>query len=208
MPHDRRRGRGGAVVLTLILSACGGVPSRDRDTSAPLVIDRGAVQAASVANLLDTLQRLVRGGPAEQAEIFASIKRDYDEAPTPSHELRYALALATGGHAAANPLAAQRLLRELVATPELLLPAERALAFLESQRVDAEVKLAAENDRLRADAERADRERAATSGKRLQAEIDENARLRKQLDDAQAKLDAIANIERNINDRQPPNEGR
>ncbi len=35
--------------------------------------------------------------------------------------------------------------------------------------------------------------------------MDENARLRKQLEDAQAKLDAIANIERNLTERNAPN---
>jgi hypothetical protein len=38
--------------------------------------------------------------------------------------------------------------------------------------------------------------------------MDENARLRKQVEDAQAKLDAIANIERNLTDRKSPGEGR
>jgi hypothetical protein len=196
------------VALGAALVACNTLPDRVNEPSPTPVVDRIAVQGASVASLLDTLQRLVRGGPAEQAEVFSGIKRDYDEAPTPSHELRYALALSTPGHAGADPAAAQRLLRELVATPEALLPAERALAFLEAQRVDRQVQLAAENQRLRAEADRADHERTASSGRRLQAEIDENAHLRKQLEDAQAKLDAIANIERTINERKSPNEGR
>jgi hypothetical protein len=38
--------------------------------------------------------------------------------------------------------------------------------------------------------------------------MDENARLRKQVEDAQAKLDAIANIERNLTDRPSPGQGR
>jgi len=33
-------------------------------------------------------------------------------------------------------------------------------------------------------------------------------RLRKELDEARAKLDAIANIERSLNERKPSNEGR
>jgi hypothetical protein len=216
MPYEPPRPRAGALLGAVLaagaalgtLAACSVLPERAREAAPAPVIDRNAVQGASVASLLDTLQRLVRGGPAEQAEIFAALKRDYEEAPTPSHTLRYAVALATGGHPASDPLAAQRLLRELVATPELLLPAERALALLESQRVDAEVALAAENRRLLADAERLDRERTATSSKRLQAEVEENARLRRELQEAEAKLDAIATIERNINERTSPNQGR
>jgi hypothetical protein len=39
--------------------------------------------------------------------------------------------------------------------------------------------------------------------RRLAAETEENARLRNSLDEAQAKLDAIANIERQTTVRQP-----
>ncbi len=39
--------------------------------------------------------------------------------------------------------------------------------------------------------------------RRLAAESEENARLRKALDEAQAKLNAIANIERQTTVRQP-----
>jgi hypothetical protein len=41
----------------------------------------------------------------------------------------------------------------------------------------------------------------------LQAEIDENAKLRKDLEQARAKLDAITNIERSVSDRKPSTEG-
>ena len=57
-----------------------------------------------------------------------------------------------------------------------------------------------------------DRQRTAAPNanvaRRLQTEMDENARLRKALDEAHAKLDAIANIERSISDRPPATEGR
>ena len=54
---------------------------------------------------------------------------------------------------------------------------------------------------------KADRERTANASHRLQAELDENARLRKELDEARAKLDAIANIERSLNERKPGTTG-
>ena len=72
-----------------------------------------------------------------------------------------------------------------------------------------ELGLKADNDRMQADAQRGDHERAmAAAQRRLQAELDENAKLRKQLEDAQAKLDAVANIERNLTDRKNPPGGR
>ncbi len=45
------------------------------------------------------LQRLAQAAPAEQAEMVAAAQRDYETAPTPSRQLRYALVLANPGHA-------------------------------------------------------------------------------------------------------------
>jgi hypothetical protein len=38
--------------------------------------------------------------------------------------------------------------------------------------------------------------------------MDENVRLRRELEEARAKLDAIANIERSLNERKPGTGGR
>jgi hypothetical protein len=95
-----------------------------------------------------------------------------------------------------------------MANPEMLMASERALAFLELQQIDDHLTLEAENRRLQSDAVRADRERLATVNRRLQLETDENTRLRRELEEARAKLDAIANIERSLNERKPSNEGR
>ncbi len=94
-----------------------------------------------------------------------------------------------------------------MANPEMLLSGERALAFLELQQIDDHLTLEAENRRLQGDAVRVDREHQGTANRNLQVETDENARLRKELDEARAKLDAIANIERSLNERKPNNEG-
>jgi len=154
------------------------------------------------------LQRLVQGRPAEQAEIVVSVQRDYDTAPTPSHELKLALILGTPGHPATDLPKAQALLRELMANPEMLLPGERALTFLELSQIDDHLTLDAENRRLQSEAVRADQQRVANANHRLQAEMDENTRLRRELEEARAKLDAIANIERSLNERKPGSTGR
>jgi hypothetical protein len=198
------------AVATALMGACAGdINPRERDLGqAPPVVDRNAASSAAVTEHLQTLQRLVQGAPAEQAEIAAGAQRDFDTAPTPSRELRLALILATPGHPATNPPRAQTLLRELMANPEMLLSGERALAFLELQQIDDHLTLAAENRRLQGDAVRTDREHQSSANRRLQAESDENARLRRELEEARAKLDAIANIERSLNERKPSNEGR
>lgn len=196
--------------IALALTACGALRG-DRgagDEEQLPVVDREAAAATALAGYLEVLQLLMQSGPAEQAEIVVAAQREYELAPTASHQLRYALALAAPGHAASDLPEAQRHLRELLASPEALLPAERALAMLELLKVDRQLLLAAENRRLQSDLVRIDRERVATTARRLQAEIEENARLRKALEEAQAKLDAIANIERSINDRNSNTEGR
>jgi hypothetical protein len=173
----------------------------------PPVIDRNAASGAALTDDLVLLQRLVQGGPAEQAEITAAAQREFETAATPSRQLRFALVLATPGNPATDLPRAQRLLRELMANPEMLLSGERALAFVELQQIDDDLTLEAENRRLQGDAVRADRERLGTANRRLQVETDENTRLRRELEEARAKLDAIANIERSLNERKPSNEG-
>jgi hypothetical protein len=190
------------------LAACTVAPAERSDgrDNAP-VVDRAASAATLLASHVEALERLVQSPPAQQAEILAVAQRDYALAPTPSHELRYALELAAPGHAGTNLPQAERLLRELMATPETLVPAERAFAYLELQKVDAQLTLAAENRTLQDNAAHVDRERLTAANRHLQIEIDENAKLRKDLEDARAKLDAITNIERSLNDRKPNTEG-
>jgi hypothetical protein len=202
-----------ALATAFLASLCAcqtGVLSRSpvRPVEPAPVIDRTVASATLVTTYLESLQRLVQSAPAEQAETVAAAQREYDLAPTPSHQLRLALILATPGHSGTDQPRAQRLLRELMAAPVALLPAERALAFLEQQKVDAQLSLAAENKRLQTSVVRNDRDRNAAQSKRLQAEIDENARLKKELEEAQAKLDAISDIERSLNERKPSAESR
>lgn len=191
-------------LVALALSGCSLTGGLGR-TPAPAepVIDRAQAQALLVSGHLEILQRLLAGRPAEQAEIVAAAKRDFDDAPTPSRQLRYALVLATPNHASTDTAEAERLLRELTATPESLVPAERSLARLELAQLERQSLLTAENRRLQAALERAERDRNSSASRRLQAELDENARLRKALEDAQKKLDAIADIERTITERKP-----
>jgi hypothetical protein len=92
-------------------------------------------------------------------------------------------------------------LREVLASPETLLPAERALAFLQQQQVDRQQSLQADVRRLRENADKNANERNASLARQLKSESEKNARLEKALADAQAKLDAIANIEGSSNNR-------
>jgi hypothetical protein len=219
MPHDLGFARAksdarlvvGACLAALLLTACASdmlTRSDPRAADPAPVIDRASASATVITSYLDGLQKLLTAQPADQAEMVAAAQRDYETAPTPSHQLRYALILATPGHAATDQPRGQRLLRELMASPAALLPSERALAYLEQQKVDAQVMLTAENKRLQNAATRTQIDRSSNLSKRLQSEIDENARLRKELDAAQAKLDAISDIERSLSERKPSAESR
>ena len=206
MPLDVR-GLALCVPLALLAAGCNSLGTQ-HPAPPPPPVDHAAVSSTVLSDDLLLVQNLVQGPATRQAEIAAGVQRDYDAAPTPSHELKLALVLGTPGHPAADLARSQGLLRELLANPETLLPAERALALLQLSLIDDYLTVDAENRRLQSEVIRLDHERVANANHRLQAEIDENARLRKELDAAHAKLQAIFNIERSLNERKPGDTGR
>jgi len=185
------------------LSACASDgPFTHQKQPAPVQPDYAQQELGPIAPLLDLMSALPQGDPARQAELFQSAKDAADLTPTTSNRLRYALALATPGHSGADPVAAQRQLSELLARPETLLPIERLLALVELKEVEQRLILQAENQRMHDDALHDDSHDKLQAIKvRLAAESDENVRLRKALDEARAKLEAVTHIERSINDR-------
>jgi hypothetical protein len=201
-----------ALVLALVLGACSSIerqPPPPPQRSDSVAEDRDTAVAVLIGSTFQTMQRLSQAPAAEQAELLASARSAYERSPQGGAQLRYALLLATPGHPGRDAPRAQALLRQLVAQPETLAPIERAVAMVQLALLDRELGLKSDNDRLQTDAQRGDHERAiAAAQRRLQLEIDENAKLRKQLEDAQAKLDAVANIERNLTDRKNPPEAR
>jgi len=189
--------------LLCSVGGCGLVDTISRPKSAALPEPvRSGQDLSPIAPLLEMMSTLPKADPARQAEIFQSAKDGADLSPTTSNRLRYALALATPGYSGTDPVAAQRQLSELLARPETLLPVERLLALVELKEVEQRLILQAENKRMRDDASRDDsHDKLAAINRRLAAESDENVRLRKALDEARAKLDAVTHIERSINDR-------
>lgn len=167
------------------------------DTPAPAAPSSGIAPA-----YLDIMQNLSAADPARQADVFYEVERDYTRAPTTASTLRYAVALVTPGHPASSPNEGKRLLETLLATPERMTQDERTLAAVLLHETNVRLKLEAENRRLLATID--DRSRTqANSDKRIQAQIEENARLRRALAEAQQKLDAIKEIERSIIERSP-----
>ena len=172
-----------------------------RHKPAMQVYDQLPIDVNPVVAALQLICALPQRDPAGQAEMFQAAKDAAELTPTTSNKLIFALALATPGHNGSDPVAAQRHLAELLATPENLLPIERYLAQSQLQQVDRQLVLDTENRRLRDAAPREAKDKLASVNHKLAAENDENAKLRKELDDARAKLEAVSHIERSINDR-------
>jgi hypothetical protein len=185
------------LVVVGLVAACSNVDDwsglkRRKETTPVAQTDDGQV----VAGYLSILDRMGRGGAAEQAEIVESTRNAYLAEPSTQKRLRYAFVLAVPGHAASDPAGARTLLGEALATPETLLPSERALADLMVLNLDARLALARENEALRNGAVASpDDGRIADLDRRLQAEVAEKERLRRELERAEAKLEAIATLE-------------
>jgi hypothetical protein len=190
-----------SALLAALLGGCGVLGNSK--TPPPAAPERPQLDISPVAPLLEMMSNLPQGDPARQAEVFQQAKDAAELQPTTSNRLRYALALATPGYSGADPVAAQRQLAQLLARPETLLPVERLLASVTLKEVEQRLILQAENARMRTTAAPDDsRDKLASVNRRLASEMDENAKLRKALDDARAKLEAVTHIEqRSVTDR-------
>ncbi len=150
-----------------------------------------AIRAPSADEYLETLQQLASGDPATQSEISAAAESRSTLTPHPSTNLRFALVLATPGHAGSDSQRALSMLRELREQTELLTPAEIALADIQLKEVDERVRLTV-----------ASRASEQATKRRIAAAEVENRRLRSELADAEGKLEAITSIERSIRERE------
>jgi hypothetical protein len=151
---------------------------------------------------LKELYELAAGDPATQAEIFADADSAATLTPAPNTKLRLALILATPGHPESNPEHAQSLLRELLAQSELLTPAELSLATIHLNNVERFIVADAESRRLRASSSRAARTQEQAISQRLSSVEAENRQLRRDLEAAENKLEAITSIERSIREQE------
>ena len=90
------------------------------------------------------------------------------------------------------------MLREILARTELMTQGEIALATVYLNSAEKLAVSQAEAQRLRTSSSRAAQTQENATNQRLAAVEAENRRLRRELDEAQEKLDAITSIERSI----------
>ena len=190
-----------AILIAVTVAGCsqtkGWLASvRGDDSSASA--EQTVVGAPAADEYLSELSKLSSNDPALQAEIFADSQAAAQLTPNPSTKLRYALVLATPGHPESDPQQAQSVLRELMAQPALMTPVEVALATIYLKSTEELILLGAEARRLRATSDRAQRTEDAAVNQRLATVEAENRRLRRELEDAEDKLEAITSIERSI----------
>ena len=154
--------------------------------------------APDTGQYISDLYDFVNGDPATQAEMYADAKSRAQLTPDPSTKLRYALVLAAPGHAETNESEAQKRFRELLSQTELLTPAEISLATIQLNEVEERLVLGTETRRLRAENTHAASTEEAAIARRMVSIESDNRRLRRLLDDAEQKLDAITSIERSV----------
>lgn len=190
-----------AAVIAALLSGCSqtrgwlnSARGGDSDASGESVI----LGAPAADEYLAELSELSSNDPALQAEIFADSQAAAQLTPNPSSTLRYALVLATPGHPESDPQQAQSILRELMTQAALMTSAEIALATIYLKSTEELILLSSEARRLRASTDRAQRTEEAAINQRLATVEAENRRLRRDLEDAEGKLEAITSIERSI----------
>lgn len=190
------------AALGLVLLAAGCTPMQDwlhgRDAGEA---EQSVVRYDEPGPYLQEMYEIANGDPARQAEIYADAAAAAELTPDTMSRLRFALVLATPGHAGSDPERAQAMLRELLAEPELLTPMEKTLAVVHLRDVEERLVLGSEARRLRAQNSRAERSEEAAIAQRIAAVEAENRQLRQSLTEAEQKLEAITNIERSIREQ-------
>jgi len=188
-----------AFVVTASLSSCSTL-APELNPSKPMTV---VGSDAAATTYLETMNRLANSEPAQQADVFYEVERAYTAAPTTANTLRHAIALVTPGHPSSNLAEGKKLLEQLLATPERLVPAERNLAAFLVKDADIRLQLQADIRRLTATVDERTRGQVG-SDKRAQSQAEEIAKLKHALQDAQHKLDAIISTEKSLSERSRP----
>ena len=192
------------AVLAMLLSSCAQTKSWLSTVRSPSSFGDSSddvLGAPDAEVYLEELRLLSSNDVASHAEIYADARAAAQLTPNPSTRLRYALVLATPGHAESDASEAQSMLRELLTETELLTGSEIALASIYLKSIEDRVVLEAEARRLRASSSRAARTQEAALNERLATVQSENRQLKLKLEEAERKLDAITSIERSIREQ-------
>ncbi len=189
-----------AALSVCLLTACQAGPMGPSAGSEP-AIPPAPPSGAPISYFLDALDGMSPGDTLRQQATLQAARSAWQQAQTPANVLRYALALGTPGHDDSNPLEASRLLAGLLAAPETLSADELRLAAAFQREFTARVSQYADLARTRLDTDARLRATEAETQARIDAMSADLARLRRERDAIQQKLDAIADIEKSLMER-------
>jgi hypothetical protein len=199
----------GTVALCLLLgvggctSVGGLLPGKGHSKTTVNTTERDPTEASRA--LIEVLARMQVDSASTQAELVAAAREAVDQEPTVPNRLRYAAYLALPRQPSSDPVAARRQLSEILAKPELLRPAEQVIATVLLDEVDDRLVLQSEANHLRQELSNREKDRqTAVAPKHLPTDADEIARLKRALDEAQRKLDAVTQVERSMLGRGNP----
>ncbi len=190
------------AAITVLLSACGQTSDWIKGRIAKSTDEGEILGAPEIEVYVQELGQIAGGDPAAQAEIYADAYAAANLTPSPSTNLRLGLVLAIPGHPESNPAEAQRLLREVLSQTVLLTPAEISMATIHLNSVERQIVADAEVRRMRSSTSRAAQTQEQAVSQRLTTVEAENRRLRRELEEAEKKLEAITSIERTIREQE------
>jgi hypothetical protein len=157
--------------------------------------------SAQAGFYLEALDGMAPGDTLRQQSTLQAARGAWQLTSSPANTLRYALVLGTPGHDDSNPLEASRLLAGVLANPGDISADELRLAAAFQREFTARGSQSADLARMRLDSEARLRATETESQARINAMSAELTRLRRERDAIQEKLDAIADIEKSLMER-------
>jgi hypothetical protein len=155
-------------------------------------------ESSAIARYLQVLGDVASGDAALQADAYYDAEQAYIASADLGNMLLYGLVLAVPGHPSSNPAEARSLLVQALAEPTLLSPEERNLARVGLQVVQERLVLLTGSAQTQEQMSGELARQRAASERRIGQLTAEVQRLSTELAEAQAKLDAVATIERTL----------
>lgn len=190
------------ALVVVTLSACTQTTDWLKGRKTAKAKDSIILGAPEIDVYVRELGQMATNDPAAHAEIYADAASAAQLTPGPSTNLRLGMVLAIPGHAESNPQLAQSLLRDAITQELLLTPSELSLAHILLNNVERQIVVNSEARQMRASTSRATQTQEQALGQRLARVEAENRQLRRDLEDAERKLEAITSIERSIRDQE------
>ena len=190
--------------ITAVACLLGGCAALAPPVPAPVPVPPTAPAVTDLTPYFAILDQFAAGDAARQSALLADLASQLAASPGERAALRHALAVGTAGRAGSDPVEARRLLVALLAAPGELAPAERQMAAALQREFDARVTLYAQLARQREELEARLAADNAAHARALQTATAETARLRRELQRAETKLQAITEMERELLEQSEP----